>query len=123
MGSLYLDQFGKLLNLGQSGQIEIRQVVSDYIERVTRESDGHLRFYPLVRGYNYSDADSVPKLVVISPRISYGRPVTERNGISTRVIAARFRTGETIAELVEDYDLTNEHVEEAVRFEQFAAAA
>ena len=57
------------------------------------------------------------KAVEIDPRLSFGRPVLVGTGIPTAVIAERYKAGETIAELAEDYHRTSTEIEEALRCE------
>ena len=72
------------------------------------------RYYPFTRGYGKED----PKLIVIDPMVSFGRPVIKGSGVRTAVVARFQRGGETIAELADDYRLQPEQIEEAVRYEQ-----
>jgi len=69
------------------------------------------------------DFRNSPRLVTIDPVIAFGRPVLERRGIKTSVIAERFLVGETIVEIAADYDLEAFEVEEAIRYEALASAA
>ena len=61
--------------------------------------------------------------MVIDPNVSFGRPVLAGTGIPTAVIAERFNAGETIAELIEDYNRTPTEIEEAIRCERQKSAA
>jgi uncharacterized protein (DUF433 family) len=59
--------------------------------------------------------------VVIDPELSFGRPVIAGTGLATEVIADRYKAGESIQELAEDYGRPAEEVEEAIRCELEAA--
>ena len=61
-------------------------------------------------------------VIVIDPRISFGRPVLDGTGIRTEVIVDRFRAGEPIDSLVLDYGRSREEIEAVVRSELAAAA-
>ncbi len=60
--------------------------------------------------------------IIIDPRISFGRPYVARKGISTDAIRSRFLARELIDDIVDDFDLTEQEVEAALRFELPAAA-
>jgi uncharacterized protein (DUF433 family) len=55
--------------------------------------------------------------------MAFGRPIVERKGITTSVIGERFRAGESMLDIAEDYDLEAFEVEEAIRYEALARAA
>ena len=66
---------------------------------------------------------SGPKgVVVIDPRLGFGRPVIEGTGIRTEVIVDRFRAGEKIESIAEDYDRPAADIEDIVRAEMLLAA-
>jgi uncharacterized protein (DUF433 family) len=54
---------------------------------------------------------------MIDPEIGFGRPVLSGTGIPTLVVADRYKAGESISELVRDYDRPQEEIEEAIRCE------
>lgn len=83
-------------------------------KRVENDAEGMpIRFYPFTRGYGRED----PKLVVIDPAISFGRPVIAGSGVRTSVVARRIKGGEQVADVADDYLLDQSQVEEAVRYE------
>jgi uncharacterized protein (DUF433 family) len=61
--------------------------------------------------------------VVIDPRISFGRPVLAGSGIPTAVIADRYKAGESVDELADDYGRKRLEIEEAIRCELAERAA
>ena len=61
-------------------------------------------------------------MVVIDPRLSAGRPVIAGTGLTTQIVAERYKAGESIGELARDYERGNEEIEEAIRCELQAAA-
>ena len=62
-------------------------------------------------------------MVVIDPDISFGRPVIAGTGITTSIIAERYKAGESIADLGHDYGRPRNEIEEAIRCELPAKAA
>jgi uncharacterized protein (DUF433 family) len=113
---LFLERYGELLSLSRSGQLAIRMVLNKYLERLERDVDTGLpdRLYPFIPGY----ADD--RILSISPRISFGRPVVERRGVSVAVLADRFDAGEALADIANDYDLEVPEVEKALTYQRAA---
>lgn len=117
-GELFLDRFGELINLTRAGQIAIREVLIQHLKRVERDDAAiPIRLYPFV-GAGLPDST---RSVVIDPRRSFGRPVLVGAGIRTQVIADRINAGETVGELADDYELTEEQIRDALVFHQAAA--
>jgi uncharacterized protein (DUF433 family) len=64
-----------------------------------------------------------PKVVAIDPYVSFGRPVLVGTGIPTAVIAERYKAGESIQALADDYECPPCDIEEAIRCELDPKAA
>jgi uncharacterized protein (DUF433 family) len=64
-----------------------------------------------------------PSPVVIDPRIAFGRPVLAGRSVPTAVLADRFKGGDTLTQLAEDYDTSPQNIEEALRCELERKAA
>ena len=112
--SLFLWKSGTLLNITQEGQLAIQQVMKPYLSRIEREPEGMaVKLYPFRR----SGKPDEPKLIVINPEISFGRPIIVNTRIPTEVIAERYLAGESISELAYDYDLKEAEIDEALRYE------
>lgn len=111
---LFIRQAGLLINLSQSGQLAMREVVQAYLRRIERDPQGiPIRLYPFTRKRELEE----PRAVVIDPFVSFGRPVLAGTGISTTVIAERFKAGEAMEVLAEDYGRSVLEIQEAIRCE------
>jgi len=118
---LFLDKLGSLINVTQAGQTEMAEMIRDHLKRIERDAKG----VP-VRLYLFTRQDSVrdqPSAVVVDPQIAFGRPVLAGRSVPTAVLADRFKAGDTLAQLAEDYDTSPQQIEEALRceFERKAA--
>jgi len=112
-GSLFIKKYGQLIDLPESGQTAIEEVLRPYLQRIEHDAAGLAeRFYPVRR---FADAFA-PRVVVIDPEISFGRPTIAGRGVSVSIIVERFGAGESMVDLAEDYDLTMPQVEEAIRY-------
>ena len=117
---LFLEKYGQLINISQDGQLAMRDVLRVYLTRIERDATGvPVKLYLFTRA---RQADE-PKVVVIDPYVSFGRPVLVGTGIPTAVIADRYKTGESIQALAEDYERPPRDIEEAIRCELNLQAA
>ncbi len=115
-GKVFLDEYGKLINLTASGQLAMRVLLEEHLKRVEwDEWQFPVRLYPFLSG----DA-AVSKPIAIDPQIAFGRPVVLKAGVSTAVIAERIDADESPQEIADDYDLTLKEVEQAVLYERAA---
>lgn len=113
-GGVFLDYYGELIKLNASGQIAMRKVFEEHLERVEWDQwKFPVRLYPFV----HSKAD---KQIAIDPQIAFGRPVVLRVGVSTGAIVERIDAGESVDDLAEDYDISQTEIEEAVLYERAA---
>lgn len=113
---VFLDEYGKLINLSTSGQIAMRRLLEEHLKRVEWDQwQFPVRLYPYV-----SAEPTTERPIAIDPDIAFGRPVVIRAGVSTEAIAGRIDAGETVKALAEDYDLRPEEIEEAVLYERAA---
>lgn len=122
---LFVEHCGELLNVSRQGQVAMREMLGEYLERIDFGQDGlAARLYPFTREHPVGEtAESDPKAVVFDPTISFGRLVIAGTGIATSTIADRFLAGDAIDELVRDFQLDRRAVEEAIRCESRQKAA
>lgn len=116
---VFIREYGDdLLNLNRPHQRGFGEFLELYMERIERADNGMLRFFPFVEVQSKSE----PKIIMMNPAVSFGRPVISGTGIPTSVIASRFHARESISDLAEEYGRTDQEIEEAIRWESRAAA-
>lgn len=114
---LFLDRYTELLELSPSQQFAMRVVLEQHLERVEYDqSKIPAEFYPFVR----SPKNQGQRIIVLSPFISFGRPILRRRGISTRAIVQRLDADEPKKMILQDYNMTEAEFEEAVLYETAA---
>lgn len=70
---LFIEEYGQLIGVSQNGQLAMRDCLQRYLRRVDRDRFGLVvRLYPFTRSIRPPEA---PRVVVIDPRVLYGRPV------------------------------------------------
>ena len=117
---LFVEKFGQLINISREGQMAIRSLLKAYLKRIERDPKGiPIRLFPFTRKREPEE----PKSVMIDPSISFGRPVLAGTGVVTSIIAERYKAGEAIDELAEDYGRKRSEIEEAIRCELYLEAA
>jgi len=112
--NLFIQKYGQLINISQDGQLAMKDLLLAYLQRIERDPFGiPVKLYPFTRKREPQE----PKAVVIDPRVSFGRPVLAGTGIATAVIAERYKAGESMDELADDYGRKRLEIEEAIRCE------
>lgn len=114
---VFLDRYGELIELSASGQLAMRRLFAEHLKRVEWDSSRFpVRLYPFLSAV----APSEERPIVIDPRIAFGRPVLQRKGISTSVIAERIDAGESVRDIAADYELDPPEIEQAIVYERAA---
>lgn len=116
---LFVEKYSKLINVTKEGQLAMRQILRSFLRRIVRDDKGApVRLYLFTRR---GEADE-PHAVMVDPTISFGRPVLEGTGIPTEILAQRYKAGDSLEALAEDYGRRKEEIEEAIRYELLKAA-
>jgi uncharacterized protein (DUF433 family) len=116
---LFVERYGKLINASHEGQQAMKEILGIYLKRIERDGKGlPIKLYPFTRdtqaqGLPISD----PRLVVINPAVSFGRPVIAGTGIPVSAIYERYKAGDSVADLARDFRLETGAIEEAIRSE------
>ena len=116
---LFIEHAGFLIAASRSGQHASPELLRERLRRIEFDRSGlAARLYPLARA---TEDAGQPRLIVIDPRIAYGRPSIAGRGVPTAVVAQRFYAGEDLDSLARDYDCSREQISEAIRCERIAA--
>jgi uncharacterized protein (DUF433 family) len=115
---LFVEELGKLINASSDGQTEIADALRLSLARVEHDRDGlAARLFPFVRGQARE-----PKVIVVDPRLSFGKPVVAATGVPVSVIVGRYRAGEDVSAIAEDYGISVDQTHDAIRTAIPAAA-
>lgn len=115
----FAERYGDLINASREGQREMKEIISVYLKRIERDGRGlPIKLYPFTRDTESVAAPSSdPRLVVMNAAVSFGRPVIAGTGIPVSSIYERYKAGDSVAELAQDFHLETSAVEEAIRCE------
>ncbi len=116
---LFVERYGELINASRAGQHAIKEIIGVYLTRIERDSKGlPNKLFPFTRDTQAEAAPAAdPRVVVMNPAVSFGRPVIAGTGIPVASIYERYRAGDSIADLAQDFQLETGAIEEAIRCE------
>ncbi|NEQ97706.1 MAG: DUF433 domain-containing protein [Cyanothece sp. SIO2G6] len=117
--SIYVEHLGQLLDASKEGQFAIRETLEIYLTRIEVDEQGiAARLFPFLHPNRTKDE---PKVIVIDPNISFGRPTIVGTRIPTRVVADRHDAGDSVEELADDYGCDPKLIRVAIAYEGSAA--
>lgn len=112
---LFVEELDRIVNVSREEQLEIASMMRVHLARIERDDRGlPVKLYPFTRS---AVAATSPSPVEIDPRVAFGRPVLRGRAVPTAVLADRFKAGDTLRELADDYEVSPETIEEAIRCE------
>lgn len=112
---LFIKRLGELINASKMGQLGHELLLN--LERIDRDTMGMpVAVYPEIP----KKPDS--KAVVIRYGVSSGAPVINGTGVLVSVVWGRYHSGDTVADLAQDYDIPNEMLEDAISYLEQEAA-
>jgi uncharacterized protein (DUF433 family) len=112
-GEMFLKQYGKLLELSPTKQLAMETIVEQFLSRVNFQS---AQFFPIER----SPLAKGHKLILVTPFVSFGRPIITRVAVSTQAVAERLNAGENREIIIRDYNLQDPEFDEALLYEAAA---
>ncbi len=113
--SLYVEHIAQLIAADRGGQLAMRQIIDAYLQRVERGPRGvPIKLYPFTRKETSADQQ---RSIVIDPSVAFGRPVLAGTRVPTAILADRFKAGDALQDLADDYRTTPQAIEEALRCE------
>lgn len=111
---LFIERYGSLINASKCGQTDMKDAFNAHLERIEPDDTGlAIKLYPFTRSHEEDN----PRIVVIDPRIAFGRLAIADTGIATSILAERYQAGDSIEDLAYDYDCDRLKIEEAIRCE------
>jgi uncharacterized protein (DUF433 family) len=120
-GNVFLERFGELINLSRAGQLANKTLLDAVLTRVERNPSGLPEHMFPAGSYDVEALKLAPKLVMISPMRSFGRPIVASKGIRTSAIVGRINAGESPEDVAADYGLEPQEIEAAIFYERAAA--
>ena len=116
---LFVERYGELINASREGQRAMKEIIGVYLKRIEWDAKGlPVKLYPFTRDTQAeATRASDPRVVVMNPTISFGRPVIAGTGIPVSSIYERYKAGDSVADLAQDFRLEISAIAEAIRCE------
>ena len=124
--TILVQRLDGLLDAGHDGQTSMLEMLDVHLDRIERNPSGiATRLFPFTRTgpRDPRAAARQPRVVAMDPAVAFGRAVIAGSRVSTTEVADRYKAGDSIAALVQDYGRTPEEIEEAIRCELDVRAA
>jgi uncharacterized protein (DUF433 family) len=113
---LFIKNLGSTVNVSRFGQLGLKEILDSYLKRIERDD----RFNP-TKLYPVHQKE---KFVSILPTVSSGRPIIDGTGIPVASIWNRYKAGDGIEQIADDYEIPESQIAGALDyFEQLRAAA
>lgn len=110
---VFIQHLGETINATAHGQRVMREILEKYLRLVQRDAHGlPIRVFPINS-----------KRLAIDPFFSSGKPIVKDRGITASVLWGRSKSGESIAQIAEDYGLPEIEAKEAIEEYEWRAAA
>jgi uncharacterized protein (DUF433 family) len=105
---IWLKQLERRIDLSQYGQLGIAPILDSYLERIDRDD-----FFKPKKIFPIRQSG---KIVSITPTVSSGRPIIEGTGIPVATIWNRFKAGDSVDYLADDYEISEEQIKGALNY-------
>ncbi len=110
---VFFRHLNQIISASEKGQVVIRDVMERYLRRIERDAQGiPVSFFPFTVSDPLHDERTD---IVMNPAIAFGRPVIRGTRIATATILERYKAGEGLSDLANDYGLEMRLIEEALR--------
>lgn len=110
---LFVKHLSSTINATAQGQTVMREILEEHLRLIPRDGRGlPMRVFPINS-----------RRLAIDPMFSSGKPIVKDRGIAASVLWGRNRSGEEIAEIANDYGMTETEVKEAIEDYDWKAAA
>src|SRR5688572_9332171 len=117
---LFVRRLNELIDAGNYGHVSMMELLDIRLARIERDPKGiavKLYLFTRRKPEQVEAATHEPKIIAIDPSIAFGRPVIAGSRIPTVEVAERYKAGDSIAQLVEEYGRQPADIEEAIRCE------
>jgi uncharacterized protein (DUF433 family) len=105
------------INVSRWGQLGLGPILDFYLQRIERDEKGWpIKLFPVRMNWTGDATSDPPRVVVIDPAISSGRPVVTGTGVMAEIIVGRFNSGEGSGRIADDYGLDISQIEEVIRY-------
>ena len=124
--TILVHRVDQLIDAGHDGQTSMLELLDVHLDRIERDPSGvatKLFLFTRKSPRDRQVAECQPRTIAIDPAVAFGRAVIAGSRVSTAEVADRYKAGDSITDLVQDYGRTAAEIEEAIRCELNLKAA
>ena len=124
--TILVRRLDQLIDAGHDGQTSMLELLDVHLDRIERNPSGiatRLFLFTRKSPRDRHAAERQPRTIAIDPAVAFGRAVIAGSRVSTAEVADRYKAGDSITDLVQDYGRTAAEIEEAIRCELNLKAA
>ncbi len=111
---LFVEHYGELIQASNKYRAQLKLEIDRHLERIEPDDRGFAsKLYPFTR----SQEEISPRIVVLDPRIAFGRLSIAGTGIPTSILKERYSAGDLIEDLATDYNCDALAIQEVIRAE------
>jgi uncharacterized protein (DUF433 family) len=116
---LFVERYSELINASLEGQSAMKEIIGVYLKRIERDAKGFpTKLYPFTRDTRAEGVPTFdPRVVVMNSAVSFGRPVIDGTGIPVSSVYERYKAGDSVSDLAQDFRVEIGAIEEAIRCE------
>ena len=125
--TILVHRLDQLIDAGHEGQTSMLELLDVHLDRIERNRSGiatRLFLFTRKSPRDRYTAERQPRAIAIDPAVAVGRAVIAGSRVSTAEgWQERYKAGDSITDLVQDYGRTAAEIEEAIRCELNLKAA
>ena len=124
--TILVHRLDQLIDAGHGGQASMLALLDVHLDRIERNASGiatRLFLFTRKSPQDQHAARRQPRVISIDPAVAFGRAVIAGSRVSTAEVADRYKAGDSIMDLADDYGRTAPEIEEAIRCELDLKAA
>jgi len=114
----FWDKDEVLYDVSGGGQMGLPSVMEEYLKRIDRDARGLANaLHPYLTDASLRSGFSEPRLISIDPNVCFGMPVLAGTRITTAILMARYKGGDSIPSIANSYGRPEAEIAAAIRWE------
>ena len=116
---LFIKTVEQTVNLTKQGQLGLKPILDMFLQHIERDKKFRpTKVYPIIPGQSNKD-----KVVSITSGVSSGRPAIDGTGIPVSVVWQRYKAGDDVNTLAEDFEVPAKKIQRAIEYVEHLKAA
>ncbi|HVW76030.1 MAG TPA: DUF433 domain-containing protein [Alloacidobacterium sp.] len=113
----FWDKSDCLYDVSGGGQMGLPSVMDEYLKRINRDAEGLANaLHPYLTSSSLRSGIPEPRIISIDPNICFGMPVLAGTRITTAMLTARYKGGDSIPAIAKSYGRPEDEIAAAIRW-------